>query len=119
VDIGAILDYSSVRSPRRNHIPNVLGNHISRNKVDLLQRVRFSARIRLELAQVSVYVSLIEYFRKRKRTRQIIIIITHNPNLVGFVKAADRSVRSTRALLVPNFPFVHWRSGLAVFSQEA
>ena len=30
---------------------------------------------------LSVYASLIEYFRKRKKTRQI-IIITHNPNLV-------------------------------------
>jgi predicted ATPase len=33
------------------------------------------------LDNVSVYPSLIEYFRARKRTRQI-IIITHNPNLV-------------------------------------
>ena len=33
------------------------------------------------LDNVSVYPSLIEYFRTRKRTRQI-IIITHNPNLV-------------------------------------
>ena len=30
---------------------------------------------------VSVYPSLIEYFRTRKKTRQV-IIITHNPNLV-------------------------------------
>ncbi|MGA9414149.1 MAG: hypothetical protein WBV60_05615, partial [Terriglobales bacterium] len=33
------------------------------------------------LDSLSVYASLIEYFRKRKKTRQI-IIITHNPNLV-------------------------------------
>ena len=33
------------------------------------------------LDNVSVYPSLIQYFRTRKRTRQI-IIITHNPNLV-------------------------------------
>jgi predicted nucleic acid-binding Zn-ribbon protein/predicted ATPase len=33
------------------------------------------------LDSLSVYSSLIEYFRKRKKTRQI-IIITHNPNLV-------------------------------------
>jgi len=33
------------------------------------------------LDNVSVYPSLIDYFRARKKTRQI-IIITHNPNLV-------------------------------------
>lgn len=33
------------------------------------------------LDSLSVYSNLIEFFRKRKRTRQI-IIITHNPNLV-------------------------------------
>jgi len=33
------------------------------------------------LDNVSVYPSLIEYFRTRKKTRQV-IIITHNPNLV-------------------------------------
>lgn len=33
------------------------------------------------LDNLSVYPSLIDYFRERKRTRQI-IIITHNPNLV-------------------------------------
>lgn len=33
------------------------------------------------LDNVSVYPSLVEYFRERKKTRQI-IIITHNPNLV-------------------------------------
>ena len=33
------------------------------------------------LDNVSVYPSLIQYFRSRKRTRQV-IIITHNPNLV-------------------------------------
>ena len=33
------------------------------------------------LDNLSVYPSLVEYFRKRKKTRQI-IIITHNPNLV-------------------------------------
>jgi len=33
------------------------------------------------LDNLSVYPSLVNYFRKRKRTRQI-IIITHNPNLV-------------------------------------
>jgi predicted ATPase len=33
------------------------------------------------LDNVSVYPSLIQYFRNRKRTRQV-IIITHNPNLV-------------------------------------
>ena len=33
------------------------------------------------LDNLSVYPSLIEYFRDRKRTRQI-VIITHNPNLV-------------------------------------
>ena len=33
------------------------------------------------LDNVSVYPSLIQYFRSRKKTRQV-IIITHNPNLV-------------------------------------
>jgi len=33
------------------------------------------------LDNLSIYSNLVQYFRKRKKTRQI-IIITHNPNLV-------------------------------------
>jgi RecF/RecN/SMC N terminal domain len=59
------------------------------------------------LDNVSVYPSLIEYFRARKKTRQI-IIITHNPNLVVNTDAEQ--------IFVANFdgsrnPKIVYRSG--------
>ncbi len=47
---------------RRNQIPDILRNHISRKKVDLLQRVRFAVRVRLELAQISILRPAIRRF---------------------------------------------------------
>ncbi|MGA2605873.1 MAG: TrlF family AAA-like ATPase [Terriglobia bacterium] len=59
------------------------------------------------LDNLSVYPSLVEYFRKRKKTRQI-IIITHNPNLVVNTDAEE--------VIVANFdgsrdPKIKYRSG--------
>jgi hypothetical protein len=59
------------------------------------------------LDNLSVYPSLVEYFRKRKKTRQI-IIITHNPNLVVNTDAEQ--------VIVANFdgsrdPKIRYRSG--------
>ncbi len=59
------------------------------------------------LDNLSVYPSLVEYFRKRKKTRQI-IIITHNPNLVVNTDAEQ--------VIVANFdgsrnPKIKYRSG--------
>jgi hypothetical protein len=59
------------------------------------------------LDNLSVYPSLVNYFRKRKRTRQI-IIITHNPNLVVNTDAEQ--------VVVANFdgsrtPRIMYRSG--------
>jgi energy-coupling factor transporter ATP-binding protein EcfA2 len=59
------------------------------------------------LDSLSVYASLIEYFRKRKKTRQI-IIITHNPNLVVNTDAEQ--------IVIADFdgarnPHIQYRSG--------
>jgi ABC-type cobalamin/Fe3+-siderophores transport system ATPase subunit len=59
------------------------------------------------LDNLSVYPSLVEYFRNRKKTRQV-IIITHNPNLVVNTDAEQ--------IIVANFdgsraPRIEYRSG--------
>jgi hypothetical protein len=59
------------------------------------------------LDSLSVYASLIDYFRKRKKKRQI-IIITHNPNLVLNTDAEQ--------ILIAHFdgasnPRIEYRSG--------
>jgi energy-coupling factor transporter ATP-binding protein EcfA2 len=59
------------------------------------------------LDNVSVYPSLIEYFRTRKRTRQV-VIITHNPNLVVNTDAEQVFVASFDGSRSPK---VSYRSG--------
>ena len=59
------------------------------------------------LDNVSVYPSLIEYFRTRKKTRQI-IIITHNPNLVVNTDAEQIFVANFDGSRVPK---IAYRSG--------
>jgi len=56
------------------------------------------------LDNVSVYPSLIEYFRTRKRTRQI-IIITHNPNLVVNTDAEQVFVASFDGSRTPKISY--------------
>ena len=59
------------------------------------------------LDNISVYPSLIDYFRSRKRTRQI-IIITHNPNLVVNTNAEQVFVAEFDGTRTPK---VSYRSG--------
>ncbi len=59
------------------------------------------------LDNVSVYPSLIDYFRSRKKTRQI-IIITHNPNLVVNTDAEQVFVASFNGARAPK---IAYRSG--------
>ena len=57
------------------------------------------------LDNLSVYRNLIDYFRKRKKTRQI-IIITHNPNLVVNTDAEQMIVASFDGGAAPRIAYV-------------
>lgn len=57
------------------------------------------------LDNLSVYRNLIDYFRKRKRTRQI-IIITHNPNLVVNTDAEQMIVANFDGSAVPRISYI-------------
>jgi hypothetical protein len=59
------------------------------------------------LDNLSVYPNLIEYFRTRKKTRQI-IIITHNPNLVVATDSEQVVVASFDGTRIPK---ISYRSG--------
>lgn len=59
------------------------------------------------LDNLSVYPNLIEYFRNRKQTRQI-IIITHNPNLVVTTDSEQVVVASFDGTHAPK---IAYRSG--------
>ncbi len=59
------------------------------------------------LDSLSVYASLIAYFRKRKKTRQI-IIITHNPNLVVNTDAEQIIIADFDGTQTPH---IHYKSG--------
>ena len=59
------------------------------------------------LDNLSVYPNLIEYFRDRKKTRQI-IIITHNPNLVVATDSEQVIVGSFNGTRTPK---IQYRSG--------
>jgi len=59
------------------------------------------------LDSLSVYASLIEYFRKRKKTRQI-IIITHNPNLVVNTDAEQIVIADFDGI---RHPHIQYKSG--------
>jgi hypothetical protein len=59
------------------------------------------------LDNLSVYPNLIEYFRTRKQTRQI-IIITHNPNLVVTTDSEQVIVASFDGIRAPK---ISYRSG--------
>jgi energy-coupling factor transporter ATP-binding protein EcfA2 len=59
------------------------------------------------LDNLSVYPNLIEYFRDRKRTRQI-IIITHNPNLVVTTDSEQVIVGAFDGIRTPK---IQYRSG--------
>ncbi|HEY1203898.1 MAG: hypothetical protein ABSH46_11895 [Bryobacteraceae bacterium] len=57
------------------------------------------------LDNLSVYRNLIDYFRKRKKTRQI-IIITHNPNLVVNTDAEQMIVANFDGSTAPKIRYV-------------
>jgi energy-coupling factor transporter ATP-binding protein EcfA2 len=67
------------------------------------------------LDNLSVYSNLIEYFRQRKKTRQI-IIITHNPNLVVNTDAEQIVIADYDGTRSPR---IRYRSGALEDTRES